>query len=154
MKVIPMESGYFRNAAIECLHSVKVSCRSIIHGSLFALVVTGQATSPPPPKGNFSRHWSLTEKKRVTGAGSRGNCRLPDSVADPGCLYRIPDPNFFHPPIRIFSIPDPGSRIRIKEFKYYNPRIWFLRSRKYDPGIPDPDPDLLSIPEGGMAGGG
>jgi hypothetical protein len=56
------------------------------------------------------------------------------SVADPGCLSRI----------RLFSIPDPnclhpGSR---KEFKYFNKKKLFLRSRKYDPGcssrIPDP----------------
>ncbi len=46
------------------------------------------------------------------------------SVADPGCLSRIPDPTFFHPGswIRTVSIPDPGSRIRIKEFKYFNPK--------------------------------
>jgi hypothetical protein len=31
-------------------------------------------------------------------------------MADPGCLSRIPDPTFFHP----------GSRILIKEFKYFN----------------------------------
>ncbi len=37
---------------------------------------------------------------------------------------RIPDPNCFHP----------GSWICIKEFKYYNPKKWFLSSRKYDPG--------------------
>ncbi len=42
------------------------------------------------------------------------------SVADPGCFYpgsdffpsRIPDPNCLHP----------GSRIRIKEFEYFNPQ--------------------------------
>ncbi len=77
--------------------------------------------------------------------------------ADPGCLSRIrlfsiPDPNFFHP----------GSRIHIKEFKYFSPKNCILSSRKYDPGcssririlvfypsriqwskrhrIPDPDP--------------
>ncbi len=50
--------------------------------------------------------------------------------------------------IRLFSIPDPyyPSRIHIKEFKYLNPKIWYLSSRKYDPGcssrIPDPDPDF------------
>ncbi len=46
------------------------------------------------------------------------------SVADPGCLSRIPDPNFFHPVsrIRTVSIPDPWSRILIKEFKYFNPQ--------------------------------
>ncbi len=76
------------------------------------------------------------------------------SVADPECLSRIPDPTFFHP--RSW-IPDPnclhsGSRIRIKEFKYFYPKKWFLSFRKYDPGcfypsrIPDqgvkkaPDP--------------
>jgi hypothetical protein len=54
------------------------------------------------------------------------------SVADPGCLSRIrlfciPDPNCLHP----------GSRIRLKEFKYFNPKKtkkWFLSSRKYDLG--------------------
>ena len=46
------------------------------------------------------------------------------SVADPGCLSRIPDPTFFHPEsrIRTVSILDPGSRILIKEFKYFNPK--------------------------------
>jgi hypothetical protein len=44
------------------------------------------------------------------------------SVADPGTL------------IRMFSIPDLESvffpsRIRIKEFKYFNPKNWFLCSR-------------------------
>jgi hypothetical protein len=34
------------------------------------------------------------------------------SVADPGCLSRIPDPICLHP----------GSRIRIKELKYFNPK--------------------------------
>jgi hypothetical protein len=56
-------------------------------------------------------------------------------------FYRILDPTFFHPESRlqIFSIPDPGSEffpswIRIKEFKYFNPKKWFLSSRKYDLG--------------------
>jgi hypothetical protein len=34
-----------------------------------------------------------------------------NSVADTGFLSRIPDPNCLHP----------GSRILIKEFKYFNP---------------------------------
>jgi hypothetical protein len=55
-------------------------------------------------------------------------------VADPGCLSRIriffqPDPIFFHPRSQFFL-----SRIRIKEFKYFNPTKWFLRFREYDPG--------------------
>ncbi len=57
-------------------------------------------------------------------------------------IFSIPDPNFFHQgseffpsPIRIFTIPDPGSeffpsRIRIKEFKYFNPKKVFLSSLK------------------------
>jgi hypothetical protein len=62
---------------------------------------------------------------------------------------------------RLFSIPDPnclrpGSRIRIKEFKYFNLKKWFLSSRKYDPGcssrIPVPDADLLPIPDHGSRG--
>ncbi len=42
-------------------------------------------------------------------------------------LFPIPDPNCLHP----------GSRILIKEFKYFNPKKgkkkWFLSSKKYDP---------------------
>ncbi len=44
----------------------------------------------------------------------------------------IPDPTFFHPGSELSP-----SRIRIKEFKYFNPKKpkkWFLSSRKYDPG--------------------
>jgi hypothetical protein len=45
--------------------------------------------------------------------GSTGKCicKNETSVADPGCLSRIPDPTFFHPGsrIRTVSIPDPGS---------------------------------------------
>jgi hypothetical protein len=37
---------------------------------------------------------------------------------------QIPDPNFFHP----------GCRIRIKKFKYFNPKKLFLNSRKYGTG--------------------
>jgi hypothetical protein len=81
----------------------------------------------------------------------------------------IPDPNFFHPGSQIldpnffypgslipdlnFCIPDLGSRIRIKEFKYFNPKKWFLSSQKYDLGfpsqirIPDLNPDFLPIPD-------
>jgi hypothetical protein len=43
-----------------------------------------------------------------------------NSVADPGCLSRITDPKFSIPD-QNFSVP--GSRIRIKEFKYFNPKI-------------------------------
>ncbi len=68
--------------------------------------------------------------------------------------------------IRVFSIPDPGpeffhpaSGIRIKRFKYLNPKKWFISSRTYDPGcssrIPDPyflpilDPGVKKAPDPG-----
>jgi hypothetical protein len=87
---------------------------------------------------------------------------------DPGCLSRITDPNFFipDPGSRVKKIPGsrikkiPGSRIRIriririKEFKYFYPKILFLSSGKYDSGmfIPDPDLDFLPILDPGSRG--
>jgi hypothetical protein len=63
----------------------------------------------------------------------------------------IPDPTFFHPGSELSP-----SRIRIKEFKYFNPKKWFLSSRKYDPGcssrISDPDAEFLPIPDPGSRG--
>ncbi len=66
------------------------------------------------------------------------------SVADPGCSSRILDPNFSHLESRIrikeFKYFNPKKwflsriRIRFKEFKYFKPKKWFLSSRKYDPG--------------------
>ncbi len=71
------------------------------------------------------------------------------SVADPGCLSGVPDPTFFHPGSEFFP-----SRIRIKEFRYFKPKKWFLSSRKYDAGcsfrIPNPDPGFLSVPDPGV----
>ncbi len=74
------------------------------------------------------------------------------SVADPGCLSRIPDPTFFHPGSELFHpgswIPDPPQRIQ-----YFNQKKLFISSRKYDSGcssrirIPDPDSDFLPIPD-------
>jgi hypothetical protein len=70
-------------------------------------------------------------------------------IPDPGSKFfssRIPDPGF-----EFFPSPDPGYRIGIKEFKYFNPKKGFLSSQKYDPGFPsririqDPNPDFLSI---------
>jgi hypothetical protein len=60
-------------------------------------------------------------------------------------FFGIPDPTFFHP----------RSRICIEELKYFNPKKWFLSSRKYDPGcsIRIPDPDFLPIPDPGVKKG-
>jgi hypothetical protein len=79
------------------------------------------------------------------------------SIAD--WVMFIPDSNFFHPGSKFFF--HTGSRIRIKEFKYFNPKN-YLSSPKYDPGcssrnrIPDPDFfDVLPIPDpGGQKGTG
>jgi hypothetical protein len=58
----------------------------------------------------------------------------------------IPDPRSDFFPSRIW--------IRIKELKYFNPKKWFLSSRKYDPGcssqILDPDPYFLPILDPGF----
>ncbi len=34
----------------------------------------------------------------------------------------------------------------------FNPKTWFLSSRKYDLGCPGPDPDFLPIPDSGSRG--
>ncbi len=59
------------------------------------------------------------------------------SISDPGT-------EFFHP----------GPRIHIKEFKKFNPKKWFLSSRKYDPGCLSriPDPYFLPILNPGPRG--
>ena len=66
--------------------------------------------------------------------------------------------------IRTVSMQDPGYRIRIKEFKYFNPKKpkkWYLSSRKYDPGCSSrkrmlsfypsriPDPGVKKAPDPG-----
>ncbi len=79
-----------------------------------------------------------------------------NSVADPGCLSRIPDPTFFHPGSELSPsrIPVPGSAS--KNLSILTPKKWFLSSRKYDPGcssrIPDLDADFLPIPDPGSRG--
>jgi hypothetical protein len=74
------------------------------------------------------------------------------SVADPGCLSRIPDPTF------LSRMPDPncfhpGS---ISKNLSILTQKKVLSSKKYDPGcssrIPDPDPDFLPIPDPGFRG--
>ncbi len=61
------------------------------------------------------------------------NLRSLEQCCGSGCLSRIPDRTFFHPGSRI-CIFLPGSRIRIKEFKYFNLNELILSSRKHDPG--------------------
>jgi hypothetical protein len=51
----------------------------------------------------------------LAGRGRGDICSCAFSVADPGCLSWISDPNFFHPGSRVkrFRIPDPDSHQRI-----------------------------------------
>jgi hypothetical protein len=55
------------------------------------------------------------------------------SVAYPGCLSWILDPNFFHPGFRSKKCPDPGSTSASKNLSNLNQKL-FLSSRKYDSG--------------------
>jgi hypothetical protein len=83
------------------------------------------------------------------------------SVADPGCLSRIQDPDqiFFQPGsrIRTVSISDPGSSSKnLSILTAKRAKKWFLSSKKYDPGcstrISDPYADFLPswIPDPGV----
>jgi hypothetical protein len=68
----------------------------------------------------------------------------------------IPDLNFSIPVPKFFQ---PGSRIRIKEFKHFNQKKLFLTFRKYEPGcssririlvfLPIPDPRVKKAPDPG-----
>ncbi len=78
------------------------------------------------------------------------------SLADPVChgsrisLFSIPDPICLNP----------GTLIRIKEFKYFNPKttkkncLYSIENiiRVVDPSIPDPVADFLAIPDPGSWG--
>jgi hypothetical protein len=52
--------------------------------------------------------FKLNKKHRLVHIFFCENDILLSSVADPGCLSRIPDPDFTHPGSQV---PDPGSRI-------------------------------------------
>ncbi len=91
------------------------------------------------------------------------------SVADPGCVSPIPYPGSAFFPSRIpdpgSRIPNlnchhPGSRIRIKEFKFLTPKKnnkMVSKLKKIWSGLfipdPDPDADFLPIPDPGVKKG-
>jgi hypothetical protein len=63
--------------------------------------------------------------------------------------------DFFHPGSRIQGQKDLGSRIRIKELKFSNPKIVSKLSKIWSGMfIPDPDLDFLPIPDPGSSGFG
>jgi hypothetical protein len=70
--------------------------------------------------------WAAPFRDQAAGGEGRHQWRRHESkryhlgnVADLGCLSRIPDPYFSIPEPNFFQ---PRSRIRIKEFKYFNPK--------------------------------
>jgi hypothetical protein len=69
------------------------------------------------------------------------------SIADPGRISRILDPNFSIPDPGSKKILDPGSGSTSKNLSIFNLKKLFLGSRKYDP---DPDLDVLPIPDPGV----
>ncbi len=88
----------------------------------------GERTDPGPEDGHRQeggltvRHAALHGQQARLHLSAKGRPRPYFQCCGSGIF--IPDPNFFHP----------GSRIRIKEFKFFNSKKWFLSSRKYDPG--------------------
>ncbi len=87
----------------------------------------------PSARGKVGRWWQ-DPQKRVDSQSHRCVSHHPENTSVLRIrdfypwsrirLYSIPDPNFFHP----------GSRIHMKELKYFNPKNCFLSSRKYDLG--------------------
>jgi hypothetical protein len=79
------------------------------------IIVLISVADPDPGSGAFLIPGSGMGRKSASGSGMKNPDHifksLETSVADPGCLSRIPDPTFFHPGsrIRTVSIPDPGS---------------------------------------------
>ncbi len=83
--------------------------------------------------------WMVTETVATAARDVWRRWWLQSIVADPGCLFRIPDPNFFHPGSYVFHprsyVFHPRSRNRLGEFKYFNPKKWFLSNQNPDPGL-------------------
>ncbi len=80
-------------------------------------------------RSHLQTYCNLLKKLWKSSPQHSGNkcCGSGTFIPDPGSEFfpsRIPGPIFFHP----------GSRISIKEFTYFNPKKWFISSRKYDPG--------------------
>ncbi len=111
---------------------------------------------PPLPPSHRTQHLGRLQEVRKQFVRIRiqfGADQIKRSVGDPGCLSRI----------RIFSVSDPGSefflsRIRIKEFGYFNPNNYYLGCSSririlifYPSRIPDPRVKKAPDPGSGSA---
>ncbi len=106
--------------------TLRLKCRIVHISSIIDIVLTSKYCTDHSSGGRSEPEgqWFQCLARPGRGAQVSGSfhsipilCFMEISVADPGCLSRI----------RIFSIPDPnclhpGSRIRIKELKYFNPQ--------------------------------
>ncbi len=112
--------------------SIRVKSRILIRGSGWC-----RSTTQHIKRTTFHKHF------RWCGPGSGSPFRTHCC----GSGMFISDPTFFHPGSEFFP---PGSRIRIKEFKYLNPKNYFLAFELWSGFfIPDPYPDFLPIPDPG-----
>jgi hypothetical protein len=85
------------------------------------------SSGPKNPKKPEKTQKTQKNPKKPTGLGFFKKTRvfsnpaqirkIESSVADPGCLSRIPDPNFFHPGFRVNRFPDPGPASASKNFR-------------------------------------
>jgi hypothetical protein len=101
VNILPLRNICTRETTNQC-------CRS---GSRFGSARVRLAVLYPEP----DQYWESVLRFRDVYPGSRIR---PFSIPDPGSDFfpsRIPDPNCLHT----------GSRIRIKEFKYFNPKNGF-----------------------------
>jgi hypothetical protein len=116
---------------------------SLLH--LYVKDVAIKKTSRQDPEIIYSR--SGSDKKaplRIKVKGSGQCC---------GSRMFIPNLIFSHPGSRIQGQKNLWSRIRIKEFKYFNPKIVSKLSKIWSGMIiPDPDLDFIPIPDPGSRG--
>jgi hypothetical protein len=130
LAVIPPTSKRLKSCPSDQNRTAEPTSRRQLQGRLAGLIPRARFRMPantpggrhPQRSPGFFFSVSSCCNPDLVGCGTRFWFTLKkNSVAHPVCLSRIrifsiPDPNFSHP----------GSRIRIKEFKYFNPKNCFL----------------------------
>ncbi len=103
----------------------------LIHLPKKTILCSGFELGPPVWKALQKQNAFLQARTRAAHAQAMDMYHgLKSSVADPGCFFRIPDPNFYPS-----GIPDPGSRISDPGSRTPDPR-----SRIQDHGSRIPHP--------------